>query len=74
MNSKSRLSNGRLLSVQELADFLQIQIKTIYEWHHRGTGPTPFRIGGRLRFDPADVAMWLESSKSRTTRWHNENQ
>jgi excisionase family DNA binding protein len=74
MNSEPGLSNGRLLSVQELADFLQIQVKTIYEWNHRGTGPTPFRVGGRLRFDPADVAMWLESSKSRTTRGQTENQ
>jgi excisionase family DNA binding protein len=64
MTPESRLGNGHLLSVQELADFLQITVKTIYEWHHRGIGPTPFRVGGRLRFDPADVARWLESLRS----------
>jgi excisionase family DNA binding protein len=73
MPSESRLLNGRLLSVQELADFLQIQVKTIYQWHHRGVGPTPFRVGGRLRFDPADVAKWLETSKSTSNGRPTEN-
>lgn len=73
MPTESRLRSGRLLSAKELAEFLQIQVKTIYEWHHRGEGPTPFRVGGRLRFDPTDVARWLESSKSSSNGRPTEN-
>lgn len=54
----------RLLSVQEVAELLQVPVKTIYEWRHRGEGPRPMRLGKYLRFDPADVASWIEARKA----------
>ena len=49
----------RLLSVQELADYLEVPVKTIYTWRHRNTGPRGFRVGKHLRFRWCDVESWL---------------
>ena len=49
----------RLLSVEEVADFLGIPVNTLYQWRHKGTGPIAFRVGRFLRYDPTDVRHWL---------------
>ena len=54
----------RLLSVQDVAGLLQVPVQTIYQWRYRGEGPTPIRIGRHLRFDPGDVARWVEARKA----------
>ena len=54
----------RLLSVEELAEMLQVPIATVYRWQSRGDGPTGMRIGRYVRFDPGDVASWLEGRKA----------
>jgi excisionase family DNA binding protein len=54
----------RLLSVQEVAELLQVPVKTIYQWRYRGEGPRPMRLGKYLRFDPTDVANWIEGRKA----------
>ena len=54
---------ARLLSVQDVAELLQVPVQTIYAWRFQRRGPTPMRIGRYLRFDPADVARWMETRK-----------
>ena len=49
----------RLMSVQELADFLDVPVKTIYAWRYHGEGPRGFRVGRHVRFRWADVQVWL---------------
>lgn len=49
----------RLLSVEELADYLEVPVKTIYTWRHRNTGPQGFRVGKHLRFRWHDVQAWV---------------
>lgn len=56
-------SPPRLLSMQELSDWLQVPIKTLYDWRHKGEGPPTIRVGRHLRFDPADIADWLNARK-----------
>jgi excisionase family DNA binding protein len=53
----------RLLSVQEVAALLQVPVKTIYQWRCQGDGPAPIKVGRYLRYDPADVAVWIEGRK-----------
>lgn len=49
----------RLLSVAELADYLEVPVKTIYTWRHRNTGPKGFRVGKHVRFRWVDVQTWV---------------
>ena len=49
----------RLMSVQELADYLAVPVKTIYAWRYHGEGPRGFRIGRHVRFRWHDVQVWL---------------
>lgn len=48
-----------LLTVDELADYLQVPAKTIYAWRHKNCGPPGFRVGRYLRFRSSDVEEWL---------------
>ena len=48
-----------LLSAQQLADYLEVPLATIYAWRHRGEGPPGFRAGKHLRFRWADVERWI---------------
>jgi excisionase family DNA binding protein len=50
-----------LLTVQELADLLQIPPKTIYTWRYKGIGPPAVPMGKYLRFRAEDVAAWLDA-------------
>ena len=50
----------RLLSVQELANLLQIPPKTVYSWRYEGKGPPAVPIGKYLRFRVEDVLAWLD--------------
>jgi len=52
----------RLWTIKETSDFLSIPIGTLYQWHHRGEGPKPYKVGKHLRYDPRAVARWLEST------------
>jgi excisionase family DNA binding protein len=52
----------RLWSIAEVAEYLQISINSIYKMTARKAAVRiPYiRIGGKLRFRPADVDRWLE--------------
>jgi excisionase family DNA binding protein len=49
----------RLLTVQELANYLGVPVATIYAWRYRHEGPPGFRVGRHLRFRRSDVEEWL---------------
>lgn len=51
--------NERLMSVKELADYLDVPVKTIYAWRYHGEGPRGFRVGRHVRFRWHDVQSWL---------------
>jgi hypothetical protein len=42
--------NDRLLTAEELADFLDLPIKTLYAWRYRGEDPVSFRVGKHIRY------------------------
>lgn len=50
----------RLLSPSELAGFLGVPIKTIYQWRYKGEGPRGYRVGRHIRFRWSDVRVWLD--------------
>jgi excisionase family DNA binding protein len=51
----------QLLTVEELADQLQVPVNTIYGWRSRGEGPTGRKIGRYVRYRQEDVDDWLYS-------------
>ena len=66
-----RPSGGQhLLTVQEVASFLRVPIRTLYGWRYHGEGPPAIRIGRYLRYRWTDVEEWLakRSEDSERTR------
>jgi excisionase family DNA binding protein len=57
-----------LLSAQDLADFLDVPLATIYAWRYRGDGPPGFRVGRHLRFRRVDVEGWIEERVRQAAR------
>jgi excisionase family DNA binding protein len=58
-------SLGDYLTVDELAEYLQLPREIIYHWRLEGTGPKATKLGKHLRYSRANVEAWL---KSRTDR------
>ncbi len=50
---------AELWSVEEVSAFLRVPVGTLYQWRYRRIGPRAFKVGRRLRYDPADVRAWL---------------
>jgi excisionase family DNA binding protein len=57
-------SSGRLWTAQDVADYLTVPLATLYQWRYLGTGPTAYRVGRHLRYEPAAVQAWLEQRAS----------
>jgi excisionase family DNA binding protein len=55
----------RLWSIRETAEFLGLPETTLYQLNSKGTGPRSYKVGKHRRYDPADVAAWLETRASR---------
>lgn len=50
----------RLLTVEELADYLAVPVATLYQWRYRKEGPTGFRVGRHVRYRWSEVEAWIE--------------
>ena len=49
----------RLLTVEQLAEFLDLPVRTLYTWRYRGEGPVGFRVGKHIRYRWSDVDRWV---------------
>lgn len=58
--TKTHQKMERLLSSDEVAEFLGIPVATLYHWRHKGCGPDAYRVGRHLRYDPGTVRAWLQ--------------
>jgi len=52
-----------LLSIGDLAAYLGVPIKTIYDWRQTGRGPVGIRVGRHLKFAVSDVRAWIEQQR-----------
>jgi excisionase family DNA binding protein len=57
--AQERDGDHRLLSPDDLSEYLGIPVQTIYQWRHRGEGPPGYRIGRHVRYRWVDVQAWL---------------
>jgi len=49
------------LSPEELAAELDVPLRTVYVWNHKGTGPAVTKIGKHRRYSRKAVDEWLAS-------------
>jgi len=49
-----------LIDVQQLADYLDVPVKTLYAWRYRREGPPAFRVGRHLRYRRSDIQRWIQ--------------
>jgi excisionase family DNA binding protein len=52
---------GRLLSPEEVASFLGVPVKTLYQWRYKGIGPRGIRVGRHVRYRQHEVEAWVQS-------------
>ena len=53
-----------LLNIQQVADYLQLNHSTVYQWAQQGRLPA-IKLGGRWRFRRADIEEWLDAQARR---------
>jgi len=56
----------QLLTVEDLAEYLDVPVATVYSWRHRHNGPPGFRVGRYLRFRWSDVERWIDDRIAQT--------
>jgi len=57
-------NSSTLLNIQQVADYLQLNHSTVYQWAQQGRLPA-IKLGGRWRFRQADLDAWLETQTRR---------
>lgn len=50
-----------LWGTQDVADFLGVPVKTVYDWRAKGYGPKGRRVGKYIRYKPDDVEQWFDA-------------
>ena len=52
-----------LLSIEELSEYLNVPIRTLYDWRLAGKGPCAVHVGRQLRYFVTDVHDWLSDQR-----------
>jgi predicted site-specific integrase-resolvase len=45
----------RLLTERQAADLLNVKVATLRRWRWAGKGPAFLKVGGAVRYDPAEL-------------------
>ena len=61
--------NESLLSIDELAQYLDVPVATVRTWRANKTGPRGVRVGRHIRYRRSDVETWLELRSDPPPRW-----
>jgi len=57
----------KLITLSQVAAYLQIAERTVYQWAQHGNIPS-FKIGNVWRFKREDLEQWIEDRKRNTPR------
>ena len=52
-----------LLSIEELSEYLDVPIRTLYDWRLSSKGPCAVHVGRQLRYFVNDVQDWLREHR-----------
>jgi excisionase family DNA binding protein len=53
-------ASARLWTVEDVAEYLAVPVRTIYRWRAHGYGPPGRRVGKYVRYRPQDVTAWFD--------------
>ncbi|MER6048309.1 helix-turn-helix domain-containing protein [Streptomyces sp. NPDC001793] len=53
-----------LATPEEVAAYLGVPVKTLYQWHYRRIGPNVLKVGRHLRYRWREVDAWLNAQTS----------
>lgn len=54
------MTNKELMTIEEVADYLRVKKRTIYEWVKKGKIPA-IKTVGQWRFKKTKIDNWLDS-------------
>jgi PTS system nitrogen regulatory IIA component len=57
------MADERLMSVQETAEYLNVNISTVYMWSQKGQMPA-MKIGKMWRYRRSEIDAWLNSRRT----------
>lgn len=63
MSADAGRKADRLLTVDEVAAWLQVKPRTIYQWVHEGYIPV-IKLGSLVRFDQASILAWVKKRET----------
>ena len=67
------MNDERLLREKPAAKYMDLSVRTLQAWRHRGGGPRFIRISSRcIRYRKSDLDEWLESRRVRSTSERTE--
>ncbi len=67
---KGALSTMEIVTVKEVAEFLRVKEKTVYQWAEMGQIPS-LKINGSLRFDLDEIKAWVAGCKQQLANSYN---
>jgi hypothetical protein len=56
-----------LFNERQAADFLNLKVTTLRRWRWLGKGPAFLKIGGAVRYDPAELERFVAGSRRNST-------
>jgi excisionase family DNA binding protein len=54
------MRDTRLATTEEVSEYLNVPVNTLYDWRRRGLGPKGSRVGRFIRYRWSDVDSWLD--------------
>ncbi len=57
--------SDRLMTVEQMAEYLQVDQYTIYAWTRKGEMPA-FKVGRFWRFRKDEIDKWLEDQRNKS--------
>jgi len=61
------MTDDRLMSIKELAEYLQVDLSTLYLWSQRGEIPA-MKVGKMWRYRRSEIDAWLDRRRNQSTK------
>lgn len=63
-SSADAARRGPLATPAEVAAYLGVPVKTLYQWKYRGLGPNVHKVGRPLRYRWSEVDAWVNAQSA----------